>query len=298
MSVVLIAELADHSHRRLTMRPEQSARIGNSPWIELCLNDPALCAEHFEIRYAATAEVMCLDPAAELTVGADRLRHFTLEPLRRSEVRFQAGTTLFRLACSAPKQARHDVALENPTRHVDVPAPVFLAVPTSWATELKLQPDTCIRLANAQTADQLWSHLLETQNYRDALRLVFRGAPLIQTLPAVLESMTPHLEIGEALNTAINQWLAHPEESTRKHVEDCRRTMELDGFRGYLADSIRFSGGSIAEPDQPVVPPPAELPALALEVSLQLARVAAADIDLADLLTRLTPVWLQSMKEE
>jgi|SRR6056297_226074 len=303
MSILLTAELPDHTIKRLTLRPEQKARVGGSPWLELCLSDPLLAGEHFEVRYTAAPEIVCLDASVQLTLAGQQVSRIPLDKQAKTNLIFHAGATKFQVKC---------LTNENNGRLVQRGGQddKSLAAPLSdellsrrrerWqklATEMKLSEQARACIPGQVDEPALVNALCKQELLADAIRLTLRLLTPERAFRIVWGELHDKLLFDAPFLTVVNEWLDNPNEAGRLQVVAKLEKYQLEGCQAYLASAIRFSSGSLAPEGQPSVTPPPHLTALALDVALKVAVVMSAAVSLGRVveqgvleLTKLDPV--------
>src|SRR3954462_8819260 len=96
--------------------------------------------------------------------------------------------------------------------------------------------------------------------FEDAVRFVAHALPKREAVwwawvcARRASGESPTSKIGAALQ-ATEKWIAQPNEDNRRAAMDAARTAEFGTAAGCAALAAFFSGGSLAPPNAPVVPP-------------------------------------------
>ncbi|XZE52067.1 DUF6931 family protein [Planctomycetaceae bacterium SH139] len=286
MSILLTAELPDHTIKRLTLRPEQRARVGGSPWLEMCLGDPLLAGEHFEVRYTSAPEIVCLDAAVQLTVAGQQVSRIPLGDQAGAELIFHAGATKFqvnRLTNEIARNLKQNAGGGDSVLAEALSEEVLSRRRNRWqvlATEMKLSESAQGQIAHQIDEPGLVNALCQQELLADAVRLTLRLLTPEQACRIVWQEVHDKLAFDPPFLQTLNAWLDAPEEARRVAIVSAIEEHQWEGCQGYLAAAVQFSSGSLAPVGQPVVVPPPHLTALALDVALKVAVVMSTEVSL------------------
>jgi len=121
--------------------------------------------------------------------------------------------------------------------------------------------------------------LMEKNLFPDAVRFLAHGLPKREAVwwawvcARRSAGDTPPPKIAGALH-ATEKWIAQPNEENRRAAMESARTAEFSTAAGSAALAAFFSGGSMAPPDAPAVPPGEFLTAKAVAGAVTIAAVA------------------------
>lgn len=118
--------------------------------------------------------------------------------------------------------------------------------------------------------------LIEQKQYPDAIRFLAMALPrreavwwaCVSSRASVSEKTKPQML---AALTAAETWVYQPTEENRRSAMFLAEAAEFAGPASWASVAAFWSGGSIAPPDAPVVPPPEDLTAKAVAGSVMLA---------------------------
>jgi|SRR5215831_5289314 len=121
--------------------------------------------------------------------------------------------------------------------------------------------DTAGRLLTAElTADKYLELLIQNKQYIDAVRVLAYALPLREAITwsnsCARQSSGPNpAEKLTAALDAVDRWLAEPSDDNRRAAMKAAEQAEFSTAAGSAALAVFLSGGSLAPPDAPVVPP-------------------------------------------
>ena len=121
--------------------------------------------------------------------------------------------------------------------------------------------DTARRLLTPElTADKYLALLIQNKQYIDAVRVLAYALPIKDAITwgnsCARQSSEPNPaeKLAAALN-AVDKWLAEPSDENRRAAMRAAEQAEFSTAAGSSALAVFLSGGSLAPPDAPVVPP-------------------------------------------
>jgi hypothetical protein len=121
--------------------------------------------------------------------------------------------------------------------------------------------------------------LMEKKHYADAVRFLAHAMPKREAVwwawvcARRSAGETPPEKIQAALDAA-EKWIAQPNEENRRSAMAAAQRADLGTAAGCAALAAFFSGGSLAPPDAPVVPPGENLTAKAVSGAVIFAAVS------------------------
>lgn len=124
--------------------------------------------------------------------------------------------------------------------------------------------------------------LIERRLLFDAIRVVARALPKQLAVQWACACVGPAME-GRAEGSesdcldAAARWAAEPSEENRKAAADLAEAAGYDTPSAWAAAAAGWSGGSLAPPDLPAVPPPDHLTAHAVSGAIGLAAAAVPE---------------------
>jgi hypothetical protein len=126
------------------------------------------------------------------------------------------------------------------------------------------------------TVRQFYELLGKRQLFADAERLLAHALPkreavwwAAQCVKATFGDQLPPTD--KAAFAVAEEWAAEPTESNRRRAEGAAERTKHETAAGWAAAAAFFSGGSIAPPDMPEVPPTETLAAQAVIVAISLS---------------------------
>jgi hypothetical protein len=134
-------------------------------------------------------------------------------------------------------------------------------------------------LRESMTPRQFLDALIEKQHYLDAIRFLAYALPKREAIwwacvcARSVAGGNPPPKIAAALQAA-EKWVADPSEENRRSAQPASEGAELGTAAGCAAMAVFWSGGSLAPPGLPVVPPDETLTAHGAACSVMLAAVA------------------------
>lgn len=127
------------------------------------------------------------------------------------------------------------------------------------------EPAAVALVSERDTPDTVVSAWLDQEHAASAIRLIAQALPIREAAWWAWVSAryatqlngapvpTPHVQAALA---AIEQWIVRPDDETRRTVWDAGQAAGVDTPAGLVTAAIFLSGGSVAPPDAPHVPPP------------------------------------------
>lgn len=116
-------------------------------------------------------------------------------------------------------------------------------------------------LEDEQSPQEFLGVLVENEQYADAVRLLAHSLPTREAIwwawatARRASGAEPPPDVGEALAVS-ERWITQPAEEYRRPALEIAERAKLSTPAGCVAFAVYFSGGSIAPPDVPEVPPP------------------------------------------
>ena len=121
--------------------------------------------------------------------------------------------------------------------------------------------DTARRLLTPElTAEKYLELLIQNKQYMDAVRLLAYALPTREaivwanSIAHQFSQDNPSEEFTKAL-AAVEKWLSEPNDENRRAALKAAELAEFSTPAGCAALAVFFSGGSVAPPDGPVIPP-------------------------------------------
>jgi hypothetical protein len=282
--------------RRVIMRDGQVYHVGRTDQADVsCPENHQMSSVHFSARwFGGQCEIKDLASANGTFRGGKRIKEATLEP--GQEVR--AGNATFRLVVEdgfgnrvgevtdtgfeLPKAAPAPAAT-GPAAAAPSPPPEFakgLAIPMAGAAAqlFPIEPANKELLAEDMPVPQFIELLVSREQFLDALKLVAHALAkrssvewACRCVRAVSgDDLSP---VEAAAITAAEAWVADPTEENRRQAGAAAEAAKQVAA-GWTAMAAFWSGGSMAPPHAPVVPPGPTLTAHAAGGAVMLAAVA------------------------
>jgi hypothetical protein len=123
----------------------------------------------------------------------------------------------------------------------------------------ELSKEAAALVKEGQAPKQLFDLLVEKNHLLDAIRLLAHALPKREAIWWAFQCARqvhgkPEPAVAQAL-TATEKWLLDPKEETRRGTEAAAEPAGLGTPAGCTAIAVFWSGGSLAPPHAPVVPP-------------------------------------------
>jgi hypothetical protein len=128
--------------------------------------------------------------------------------------------------------------------------------------------------------------LIGGQQFPDAIRFLCRALPPRQAIWWACQAVRrawpdPAPPVANALQS-VERWVADPQDANRRAAFAAGEQAGMDTPAGLLATAVFFSGGSIAAPGSPTVPPPENVAAQLSAGALMIAATAGEPEKVAD----------------
>jgi pSer/pThr/pTyr-binding forkhead associated (FHA) protein len=274
--------------RKVILRDGQVYYIGRAlPSDMVCAEYPQMSSVHFSVRwFGDQCEVTDRGSANGTWINGRRLK----EPatLRVGED-LKAGKATFRLVVegegsqtdtSAPPPDRTQQTAVDEVSSTQIPAekPATIASAKAIADIAPLEPASKELLVEDMPAARFVELLASREQYLDAVRVVAHALP--KQLAVAWACRCVRVAFGEDLSAAESAALAAAEAWLTDPSEERRRAAGLaaDAAKqapaGWAAMAAFWSGGSMAPPQAPVVPPGPTLTAHAAGGAIMLAAVS------------------------
>jgi hypothetical protein len=264
---------------QLTLRSGQRGRVGSSEWVELSVSESQLEPEHFVVECRKPPKLMC-SPKCQVQQQGQQLTEIEL----LQGTTFSAGDCQFEVNVSlgmdrvGSQQSPQDSTLSEAQPVVGEPGEQLAA----WWTTVEWEVIDCPapqaqnlqQQASLRTAVQ---RIVELQQWTLALRLLAHLLPqplcvgwAAQTIAAIKPEPATPKSLGEShgqLACSVQAWLDQPTEELRQKVTVVPIPLTAEEW---LTQAIAWTGGSLAPPDAPEVPPPQSLCGIACATALQM----------------------------
>lgn len=279
MHVILKLQSETERSRRMLIRAGQVVRVGSTEWSDFCVShDPELAEEHFAVECTSHGcRIRALGEAATTING---------EPVEEYDAQhgdlIAAGRSEFRLEFSNADRGGTDVE-----DHVGEQSESPAAAPAAWpdlnsqetaelCADFGLSEEADQLLTEACAPDQFVAQLLAADLPVDAVQFMSHALPkrsAVWWASGCIESL-PASDVGQACLAAAKQWCLEP---TEEHRQACGAgAAGEDSAAAQLAWAAYYSGGSLAPPDLPEVPP---APAMTANTVIAALIAAASDED-------------------
>lgn len=150
--------------------------------------------------------------------------------------------------------------------------------PAELARQLQLDMKACALLAQDQTVAEYVLCLAQDGQFPAALSVLAHALPKREAVwwgcVALREAEPPDPgSPAEAALAAAESWVYNPGEQTRQPIGEAAAKAGLGTPTGWAAMAAFWSGGSLAPPDSPVVPPKDDLTGKAVAGAISLAAI-------------------------
>lgn len=274
MSVTLNIISGPSIGRRIFIRRGQIAKVGRTERADFSIpGDSDMVEVHFAIETVGPrCLIRNLSDAAETLVNGAAVSQARLQ----TGDTVTAGQTAFQVTVEGdPTPGREedeedaDAASSPPNRP---PAPPQAA---DYCRPLKMTDPANDLLQDGMSPGDYLSLLIEKELYPDALRFLAFWLPKPVAVgwgcDCVQEVTGGKLATADqAALSAARAWAKAPTEPNRRAAESAATQTQFSGPASWLALGAFWSGGSLAAPDLPPVPPPEALTAEALTGSLMM----------------------------
>jgi len=250
---LLVVELSKGPDQglRATLRDGQTLQIGNSAWADMtCSRDPELQDVHFSI----TAQHQVWRARA---LRPENLLYLNGRPIQQAELQhgdeLVAGNSHFQLLDPSRPRPTHNTAHHSSNDESCESTPETYTGP-DYLKELGIAPP---QNSDAKAPVPLAVALHEESRSPEAIRLIAAAAGCSTSVqwtltgPAAL-GVDP---LPEDLTTLAQAWLKDPAEENRRAAEVWLNDHPADNAPRWIAQAIFWSGGSLASPDLPELPP-------------------------------------------
>ena len=282
MRVILRAVGGPGEGVQFLVRRGQVARIGRTEWADFSVpGDGAMSDVHFAVECGAQGcRLHALGPAETLVNGKP-----VAETYLRSGDQVTAGATTFAVQVQGgPADAGQFTGGQAAPADGQAAGESPPAVPQPSAEEycrhLELSDEARPLLEPGLPPEQYLDRLIAGGLFPDGLRFVGGWLPKSEAVRwacrCVQGLLGRQLTVGEqrAFDAALC-WAAEPSEENRRQAEAAAEKNQFNGPASWLALGAFWSGGSLAPPDLPEVPPTEGLTAQALAAALVLAAARA-----------------------
>jgi pSer/pThr/pTyr-binding forkhead associated (FHA) protein len=267
MKVVLQITTGDSSGRQIPVQTGEIVRFGNSNSADFSVaDDQQMAAVQFALECSADqCLIRDLKSGIPTTINGKSLADTSI--LASGDV-IQAGETSFLAevggAVAQPLGNEQDEEANEITL-------AFSAAELCDLAELEDEPR--VFLLPEHSPLEFFDLLIKKSQLLDAIRLLAVWlAPrhaIHWALTCVNELSSDDLAKGEqGALLAVNKWLEEPTEEHRREAMKLAEITEFESAAGWVAGAVFWSGGSIAPPDLPEVPPDESLVAKAVTTSL------------------------------
>lgn len=272
--------------KRTVLRVGHVARVGRTEWADFSV---ASDSEMSEVHFAIQCEIHgCrlrdLDSSTGTLVNGKKvtdveLHHGDTITAGGTEfsVTFLGGPAATASPSDAIDAAEADaVAGGEPT---DLPPQTA----ADYCQELELSDDAMQVLVDDQQPEEFLKTLIENEFFADAITFLAFLLPKPEAVAwashcvrDVLSQPSPP-EIA-ALDAA-DKWVAEPNDENRRAAHAAAENTEYSGAASWVALSVFWSGGSLAPPDLPEVPPANGLTAKGVAAALMLAATVGPPVN-------------------
>lgn len=272
---------------QIVLLPGRKIKVGRSPQADFVVpGDVELSGLHFSVECAnGTCAVRDLGSTNGLFLNEQRVAECVLGD--GDELR--AGKSVFAIARYEPAAHTHvahteqPAAAERPTAAaVETDTDGFIKRPASELAQLcEFQDGAERHLKEGQTSRQFLDVLVRHELFADALRYLAHALPKTKAIQWACHCIRAAAEECELIATstaalaAAETWLAEPTEENRRAAMTAAQADEFSSAAAWAAMGAFWSGGSMAPPEAPLVPPRADLTAKAVSGAVQLAAVCS-----------------------
>lgn len=283
MAVILQVTDGPAVGRRTFLRIGQIMRIGRTEWADFNVpQDAAMAPIHFSVEYDThVCRLRDLQSGAGTLVNGKPVG----EAVLNHGDHITAGATTFHVhiegavpVAAAAATAAVAVAAarkgDSGFKHVEPPT----AAEVCQLFELD-EPAKSL-LDDKQSTRQFYTLLVKEKLYTDAVRLLAHALPKREAIwwsarcvRAALGDSEPPRTDRNALEAA-ERWVVEPDEKNRRAAQPAAEATNYETACGWLAAGAFWSGGSMAPPDMPDVPPKETLTPQAAVVAINLTATA------------------------
>jgi hypothetical protein len=279
MHVVLRAVNLSSGERQIVVRMGQVLRVGRTEWADFCVAGDDLMGDvHFEIQCDETS---CR--VRDLGSGRDTLLNDEVitEATVRSGDRVLAGKTSFVIEIeSGPGGAEAgegDAAAESPVEQQRAAGFTHVAAATvrEVCDRLDFCDETLCLLDDNTSPKEFVERLVGAERFADAIRFLAHAMPKREAVwwaarcvdDVLIENRTTDVAALEAAR----RWVVDTTDDNRRAAGAAADATKLTTAAGMTAISAYWSGGSIAPPGSPDIPPDPSMTANGISGAVVLA---------------------------
>jgi len=276
MQVILEATGGPAAGTKIVVRRGQVVRVGRTKWADCTIEaDTAMADVHFAVEY--DGPICRLRDLSDGSTAVDGVK--SAEAELHTGVEVTAGQTTFSVvvegepvAVSRPAEATAEAATAAPAPQETAPKPQTAA---DYCQLLELSEEAQPLLTEQQTPVEFLDLLTQQELFPDAVRFLAFWLPK----PAAVEWGCRAVQgvLGDQLSAQekdalarAGKWAEEPNEENRRAAGDAAEATEFSGPPSWVALGAFWSGGSLAPPDLPEVPPGEGLTAQAITGALMM----------------------------
>jgi hypothetical protein len=291
MQLLLKVTAGPHTGQKVLLRSGQVARVGRTEWADFSFpRDGQLADVHFAVRCDLnSAQVRSLAVDVPLLVNEQQVREAALQ----AGDTIKAGKSTFVVAFDGQEAAKTMSAAAGlggaeagvATGDGQPAGPGKKAEPTALeiAEELELAGEPAAIAKTVATGPDLVAALAAAEMFAKAVRVQAHILPKRHAVwwgvNAVRELALADFPPTEtAAVDAAAEWVIDPSESRRRDAEAAAGATKYSGPGSWLAMAAFWSGGSLAAPHLPEVPPDDKLTGQGVTNSLMIAATYQAPL--------------------
>lgn len=292
MQLLLKVTAGPHTGQKILLRSGQVARVGRTEWADFSFpRDGQLADVHFAVRCdLSSAQVRSLAADVPLLVNEQQVRESALQAgdtIRAGKSTFVVAFDGQAAAGSAEQTAGLGGAIAGAAAGGGQAAGASQKQePTAVqiAEELELAGEPAAIAKTVATGPELVAALAAAEMFAKAIRVQAHILPKRHSVwwgvCAVRElALADFPETETAAVDAAAAWVADPAESRRRDAEAAAGATKYSGPGSWLAMAAFWSGGSLAAPHLPEVPPDDKLTGQGVTNSLMIAATYQAPLE-------------------
>jgi hypothetical protein len=273
MQATLKILIGPEAGRIIHLKSGQVAQFGRTEWCDFAFPyDPRLADIHFSIETTdESVSLIDLSDGAGVLVDGDQSNKCQL----RGGQKIQAGSLIFEITTELLFQTSGSgpvsVAQQNPTVPPPPPLARILCEPVDLTDSARQLMDDSIEIL------PYIDNLTAAELFPDAIRAVIAWLGKRKAIgwgaDCIAMACGDRLETQAELLTVVRTWVESPTEDNRRLTVAAADSTDAKLPASWLARAAGWSGGSLAPPELPVVPPAEQLTSKTLLAALLLAAV-------------------------
>lgn len=283
MAIIVQITSGPFSGRKTYLRSGQELRVGRTEWADFSVpHDSGMSEVHFALQYDAyTCRLRDLNGSGGTLLNGKKVTDAVVQhgdKITAGQTQFviqiegtvlSTGMEISATALAGAAAAAAVVAPGGSSGYKKVDPPLAITV----CQKFKLDRDAAKLISPAHSCREFFELLVSKQLYPDALRFMAHSLPKREAVwwgcIAVRQLRADMVGGSEATALAAAEaWASEPKEEQRRTAMAAAEATRYEKPGGWAAAAAAWTGGSLAPPDYPVVPPGDALTAQATVAAL------------------------------